>query len=339
MTPVLTVAFDANGNTLTDAQGRSVTWDFENRLTQVVNPSVGTTTFKYNPFGRRIQKSSPSSTTNYLYDGDNIVETVDATGGEVDGYAQNLNIDAPMAMRRTDTVDYYEADGLGSITTLTAPNGTIAQSYTDDSFGNPMNSSGELINSFRYTGREFDSETSLYFYRARYYDQVTGKFLSEDRARFAAGTNFYQYAVNNPLLFVDWSGNCPIDLNEFVRWLDNHAKPNSTGFCARYIRLALENAGANTQGAPIPAKDWGPFLTNNMGFSPLAHDPAYSPQVGDTAVFQPANGSNPAGHIEVWDGTQWVSDYKQGPPLPDGTHFYPNLGKYGPQPYVVYRCN
>ena len=62
---------DANGNTLTDAQGRSYTWDFENRLTQAVVPGTngGTTTFKYDPFGRRIQKSGPLGTTNYLYDG------------------------------------------------------------------------------------------------------------------------------------------------------------------------------------------------------------------------------------------------------------------------------
>jgi YD repeat-containing protein len=69
-TPVLTVAYDANGNTLTDASGRSFTWDFENRLTQAVVPGAngGTTTFKYDPFGRRIQKSGPLGTTNYLYD-------------------------------------------------------------------------------------------------------------------------------------------------------------------------------------------------------------------------------------------------------------------------------
>jgi YD repeat-containing protein len=51
-------AYDANGNTLSDAQGRSFIWDFENRLTQVVNPGVGTTTFRYDPFGRRIQLSA-----------------------------------------------------------------------------------------------------------------------------------------------------------------------------------------------------------------------------------------------------------------------------------------
>ena len=45
-------AYDANGNTLSDSQGRSFTWDFENRLTQAVVPGAngGTTTFKYDPF-------------------------------------------------------------------------------------------------------------------------------------------------------------------------------------------------------------------------------------------------------------------------------------------------
>jgi YD repeat-containing protein len=69
----IVATLDANGNTLSDAQGRSYTWDFENRLVQATNPGVGTTTFKYDPFGRRIQKSGPLGTTNYLYDGDNLL--------------------------------------------------------------------------------------------------------------------------------------------------------------------------------------------------------------------------------------------------------------------------
>jgi YD repeat-containing protein len=66
--------YDANGNTLTDPSGKTYTWDFENRLTQAIVPGTGTVTFKYDPFGRRIQKSSPSATTNYLYDGNNSIE-------------------------------------------------------------------------------------------------------------------------------------------------------------------------------------------------------------------------------------------------------------------------
>jgi YD repeat-containing protein len=69
--------YDANGNTLSDPSGKSYTWDFENRLTQVVNPGVGTTTFRYDPFGRRIQKSGPMGTTNYLHDAFRLIQEVD----------------------------------------------------------------------------------------------------------------------------------------------------------------------------------------------------------------------------------------------------------------------
>jgi YD repeat-containing protein len=76
---------DANGNTLSDASGKQNTWDFENRLVQAVVPGTngGTTTFKYDPFGRRIQKSGPLGTTNFLYDSANVLEEVDNSGNVV----------------------------------------------------------------------------------------------------------------------------------------------------------------------------------------------------------------------------------------------------------------
>jgi hypothetical protein len=78
-TSSLLIAYDANGNTLSDPSGKSYTWDFENRLTQAVvsGTNGGTTIFKYDPFGRRIQKSGPLGTTNYLYDGPNLLEEFD----------------------------------------------------------------------------------------------------------------------------------------------------------------------------------------------------------------------------------------------------------------------
>jgi YD repeat-containing protein len=77
-------------NTLSDPSGKSYSWDFENRLTQAVVPGTGTVAFKYDPFGRRIQKSGPLGTTNYLYDGDwaNVIEEVDGTGSVVARYTQ-----------------------------------------------------------------------------------------------------------------------------------------------------------------------------------------------------------------------------------------------------------
>ena len=82
MTTALTVVYDANGNTPSDPSGKSYFWDFENRLIQAVVPGTngGTTTFKYDPFGRRIQKSGPLGTTNYLYDGVSDIEELDGSG-------------------------------------------------------------------------------------------------------------------------------------------------------------------------------------------------------------------------------------------------------------------
>ena len=78
--------------------------------------------------------------------------------------------------------------------------------YTYDSFGNIVATSGSLVNSFRYTGREFDPETSLYYYRARYYDPAPGRFLSEDPIGINGGINFYSYVANSAIGFVDSTG-------------------------------------------------------------------------------------------------------------------------------------
>ena len=85
----------------------------------------------------------------------------------------------------------------------------MAESYTYDSFGNTTNSSVNVTNPFRFTGRDFDSETGLYYYRARYYAPPTGRFVSEDPIRFWGGINFYPYVADSPVDFRDPSGQFP----------------------------------------------------------------------------------------------------------------------------------
>jgi RHS repeat-associated protein len=162
--------------------------------------------FKYDPFGRRIYKSSSSGTSIYAYDGYNLIEETNSSGAVVTRYTQGLNIDEPLAMLRNSTTSYYEADGLGSVTSLSNPSGALAQTYGYDSFGKQTSSSGSLTNPFRYTARDFDSEISLQFSRARYFDPVTGRFLNEDPERFGAGQNFYEYVLNDPIDNTDPTG-------------------------------------------------------------------------------------------------------------------------------------
>jgi RHS repeat-associated protein len=210
-TSLATYGYDNDGNTLTktDSTGpTNYTWDFENRLTSVTLPgSGGTVSFKYDPFGRRIYKSSSSGTSVFAYDGDNLIEETNAAGAVVARYSQGLNIDQPLAMLRSSATSFYHADGLDSVTSLSSGAGSLAQTYTFDSFGKQTASSGSLVNPFQYTGRESDSETGLYYYRARYYDPNTGRFLSEDPIRFKGGTvNFYAYVDGDPTTQTDPSG-------------------------------------------------------------------------------------------------------------------------------------
>jgi RHS repeat-associated protein len=202
--------YDNNGNTLTKADSTGTTtyaWDFENRLTSVALPgSGGTVSFKYDPFGRRIYKSSSAGTSIFAYDEDNLIEETNSSGAAVARYAQGLLIDEPLAMLRSSTTSYYELDGLGSITSLSSPAGALAQTYTYDSLGNLTASTGSLVNPFRYTGREFDTETNLQYSRARYYDPATGRFLSEDPIGFRGGLNLYRYVKNQPTRYVDPTG-------------------------------------------------------------------------------------------------------------------------------------
>jgi len=118
-------------------------------------------------------------------------------------YTQGPGIDQPLMMLRSGTTSYHEADGLGSVTSLSSAAGVLANTYTYDSYGNLTATAGTITSPFRYTGRELDIETGLFYYRARYYDQSIGRFLSEDPIGFEGGSNYYSYALGNPLTFVD----------------------------------------------------------------------------------------------------------------------------------------
>ena len=216
-TPNASYSYDYDGNTTSKTVSggtTNYTWDYENRLESVTLPGTsGSITFKYDPFGRRVQKAftqnSTTTTTNYLYDGNSAIADIDQNGNVLARYAETQNIDEPLAELRSGTTSYYEADGLGSITSLTSGAGAVANTYTYDSFGNLTASTGSIANRFQYTAREFDSESGLYYYRARYYDSNAGRFVSEDPTRFGAGINFYSYTFNSPSNLSDPTGQFP----------------------------------------------------------------------------------------------------------------------------------
>ncbi len=134
-------------------------------------------------------------------------------------------IDEPICLidvANSNAIYYYHCDGLGSVVALCDVNNVPVERYAYDVFGRPtirdVNgvpiSQSAFGNPYLFTARAYDAESGLYYYRARYYDYSTGRFLQPDPTGYADGINWYTYCGNNPVGLVD-----PLGLD----WLDNAA--------------------------------------------------------------------------------------------------------------------
>ncbi len=139
-------------------------------------------------------------TTSYTYDGNSILREV--RGTTTLRYVQGRRVDEPLAVDDSSALTYYHADGLGSVVKTTNAAGTVTLTRQYDAWGSLE--SGATEPGVAFTGREWDPETGLYYYRARYYDSRVGVFVSEDPARSPG--NLYSYVYDRPTVLVDPSG-------------------------------------------------------------------------------------------------------------------------------------
>jgi RHS repeat-associated protein len=201
-----TLAYDTVGNqvTATDAMAtRTLTWDSRGRLVGISRGGLSVS-FKYDGFSRRARKTLEGQTTSYQYDGANIVAELNG-GADVVTYLGSDGL-RQMFLRQAATREYYLTDASGSVGGLTDENGTLQTTYAYAPFGATGASGGPSDNPVQFTSRENDA-TGLYYLRARYYDPFLHRFISEDPARSTeASWNFYVYARNNPLLWIDPTG-------------------------------------------------------------------------------------------------------------------------------------
>ncbi len=103
----------------------------------------------------------------------------------------------------------YLTDALGTVVGLANSDGTVATTYAYDPGGTPTASGSATSSPYTFTGRE-DDGTGLLYYRDRYYDPQTGRFISQDPSGQAGGTNLYEYALSSPTTYTDPSGNNPL---------------------------------------------------------------------------------------------------------------------------------
>jgi len=240
-----TFTYDADGNqtSVTDAfthWKRTYAFDAANRLVSVDGGL--TSSFVYDSDGNRVSQSAGGSTQSYVNDVASALPVVlqDAyNAGPPSSYVYGLNLIESLQGRDND---FYQYDGLGSVIQLTDAAGRPELSYFYDAWGNSI-LPAPPTNPFRFTGQALDSQTGLYYMRARYYDPSVGRFTARDAApgniHVPQSLNRYQYVMSNPLHFVDPSG---------LTTQDTAQNSQSTPLA---LAFSLPNTVLNPQYSPI----------------------------------------------------------------------------------------
>lgn len=183
----------AGGNTNSYSE-----YDSWNQLTKTMQNGK-TASYTYNGDGLRMSKTVNGTKTSHIWDGTNIAG--DVTNGTVTKYIRGLQL---ISSKKGSNESFYTYNGHGDVVQLTNGTGSITKQYSYDAFGVEIGKADNDTNPFRYCGEYYDTDTDSVYLRARYYASTTGRFITEDPIK--DGTNWYAYAGNNPVMFVDPSG-------------------------------------------------------------------------------------------------------------------------------------
>ena len=170
---------------------------------------------------RELTESQGKTKVCYWDGADIVAEQTD--GGSVKSYLRGINL---VAGETDGMVYYYIVNEHGDVTQLWGQSRTYKASYEYDAFGNEWKPEKGDENPFRYCGEYYDSSSGTYYMRNRIYNPHTGRFLTEDPAR--DGLNYYTYAYNNPIRFIDPLGLWGEDVHrdDTYNWAFDWAKNN-----------------------------------------------------------------------------------------------------------------
>jgi len=198
----ISYTWDANGNLLSDGT-YTYEYDYANRLASAIGQG-DVYGFAYNGLGNRYQQTVNGETSTYTLDLAASLPQVISDGTYTYLYGANR-----FAQQSTIRTDYFLTDGLGSVRQLADSNGYISLEQTFDPFGGLLNQSGTNASHYGFAG-EWTDATGLQHLRARYYAPSQGRFMSRDpfpgMMGMPATLHPYVYALNNPVLYTDPSG-------------------------------------------------------------------------------------------------------------------------------------
>jgi|GEM_PF-2950574 len=211
--------YDDEGQLATD-NSNTYTFDYEHRLKTIGS----TTTFYYDGSGNRLKATRNGTTTKYIYDaaGRLIAET-DNNNNITRYYIYGSGLLA--AVTPEGQAYCYHYNGIGSAIAITDSTQAVVNKYSYDAFGNIANQQEAITQPFKYVGQAgvMTEPNGFYYMKARYYDPVVGRFISEDPTGFDGGdVNLMAYVGNNPINMIDPSGEAKAIFNGKVisLWTD-----------------------------------------------------------------------------------------------------------------------
>ncbi|MGC5324655.1 RHS repeat domain-containing protein [Brevibacillus sp. SYSU BS000544] len=201
-------------------ENESFQYDLQNRLKSYTKADK-TSTYTYNNDGLRASKKVDGKETKYVYLNGRIIEELDGNGNTI---ARNLW--GNELLSRKDYVNnktgYYYYNTHGDVVKIKSPTGEDLNTYEYDIWGNVIKQTEGMENPFKYSGEPLDSESNLYYLRARYYDPKVGRFITEDTYKGQVDNplslNLYTYAWNNPSRYTDPSGHAPDWIEDRIAW-------------------------------------------------------------------------------------------------------------------------
>ena len=217
-----TFTYDIHGNLITKDDGQNLweySYDYENRLQSVKKNGQVTEEYSYDGDGKRIKKIDSDSERIYIYSGLTVLYEMNTTTDMEAVYFYGPT--GRIAKRVNDVMEYYNTDHLGSTRLVTSENGVTTEEIMYKPFGEQLNETEER---YTYNQKELD-ETGFYYYGARYYDPVTGRFLTRDpltgKKESPQSLNRYVYCLNNPLTYIDPAGTNSSDPRQAVEDIFN----------------------------------------------------------------------------------------------------------------------
>ncbi|MEP6339131.1 RHS repeat-associated core domain-containing protein [Parasphingorhabdus sp.] len=197
-----TFTHDLNGNMTGDGTN-TYAYDALNRLTSSSGGAAAT--LVYGPKGRLISTTAGGTTTEFLYDGSALIAEY-VSSAITNRYAHGGGVDDPIVWYEgsgTASKNYLTTDERGSIIGLTDSSGANTRINAYDEWGVPAASN---VGRFQYTGQVWLSEIGKYYYKARIYDPVLGRFLQSDPIGYDDGMNMYAYVGGDPINGRDSTG-------------------------------------------------------------------------------------------------------------------------------------